>query len=94
MIVLEPTSYAGQKMGGMFKSGMSMGLAKVKSKVAIRGSQASLRITEARPTFYFYFEEKAGSFGSSNHNMYALATISMRGVWSRIRMVLGTKQKL
>jgi hypothetical protein len=65
MTELEPTSYAGQKMGGFFKSGMTGGLAKVKSKVAIQGSQASLRLTEARPTFYFYFEEKAGSFGSS-----------------------------
>ncbi len=65
MITLEPTSYSGEKMGGFFKSGMTVGLAKVHYKVAVPGGQAALRIQELRPTFYFYFDVKAGSFGNS-----------------------------
>jgi hypothetical protein len=83
MITLEPTSYSGEKMGGFFKAGMTYGLAKVKYKVTVPGRQASLRIQDPRPTFYFYFDVKAGSFGSSggmgggptNPNDFALARL-------------------
>jgi hypothetical protein len=65
MTALEPTVYSGGKTGGIFKSAMTYGIAKAKWKAVVRGNRAGLRITEQRPTFYFYFEEKAGSLSHS-----------------------------
>lgn len=86
MTELEPTVYSGGKTGGMFKTAMTYGIAKAKWKAIIRGNQAALRITEARPTFYFYFEEKSGGLsysgsflsGASSPNEFIMARMESR----------------
>jgi hypothetical protein len=65
MVQLEPTVYSGGKTGGLFKSAMTYGIAKSKWKAVVRGNRANLRLTESRPTFYFYFEEKGSSLSYS-----------------------------
>lgn len=65
MVQLEPTVYSGGKTGGLFKSAMTYGIAKAKWKAVVRGNRANLRLTESRPTFYFYFEEKGSSLSYS-----------------------------
>ncbi len=68
MITLEPTASSGEKTGGMFKMAMSGGLAKANYKMAIPGHQATIRVQEPRPTFYFYFSTNAGSMGQGPTN--------------------------
>jgi hypothetical protein len=65
MTQLDPTAYSGGKSGGMFKSAMTYGISKAKWKAVVRGARATTRITEARPTFFFYFEQKKGSLSYS-----------------------------
>jgi hypothetical protein len=65
MTQLDPTAYSGGKSGGMFKSAMTYGISKAKWKAVVRGARATTRITEARPTFFFYFEQKKGSLSNS-----------------------------
>jgi hypothetical protein len=67
MLQLEPSIYSQAKSGGFFKSAMTYGIAKVKSKAVLAGEHAKLQVNEARPVFYFYFELKnAGLSGSGN----------------------------
>lgn len=65
MTSLEPTVYSGGKTGGVFKSAMTYGIAKAKWKAVVRGNRAEVRISEERPTFYFYFEETKGTLSHS-----------------------------
>jgi hypothetical protein len=65
MTQLEPTAYSGTKSGGMFKTAMTYGIAKANWKAVVRGAQSSIRTSESRPTFYFYFEQKKGTLSNS-----------------------------
>jgi hypothetical protein len=65
MTQLEPTAYSGTKSGGMWKTGLTYGIAKSNWKAVVRGDKASIRTSEARPTFYFYFEQKKGTLSNS-----------------------------
>ena len=86
MELLEPSVYSGGKTGGMFKTAMTYGISKAKWKAVVKGPHASLRLTERRPTFYFYFEEKAGglsqagglSGGASSPNEFLLARMEAK----------------
>ena len=67
MLQLEPSVYSQAKSGGFFKSAMTYGIAKVKSRAVLAGEHAKLQVDEPRPAFYFYFELKnAGLSGSGN----------------------------
>jgi hypothetical protein len=55
--LLEPTVYSQGKSGGVFKSAMTYGIAKVKWKAVVRGAHANLRTGDSGAAFYFYFEE-------------------------------------
>jgi hypothetical protein len=55
--MLEPTVYSQGKSGGVFKSAMTYGIAKVKWKAVVRGAHANLRTGDSGVAFYFYFEE-------------------------------------
>jgi len=57
MVILEPTVYSQGKSGGMFKSAMTYGIAKMKWKAVVRGAHANLRSSDSKMVFYFYFEE-------------------------------------
>ena len=59
MIPLEPTVYTAGKTGGVFKHAITYGIAKAKWKAVVRGPRANMRTTDAKPVFYFYFEEKS-----------------------------------
>jgi len=84
MTQLDPTAYSGGKSGGVSKSAMTYGISKSKWKAVVRGARATTRITEAKPTFFFYFEQKKGSLsysaswamwfsGASTPNQFTLA---------------------
>lgn len=58
LMQLEPTVYSQGKTGGWLESQLTYGLTKTKVKAVVPRPQARLRVTEARPVFYFYFEQK------------------------------------
>lgn len=80
MVVLERAAYQGSKTGGVFTSAMTYGIKKAKVKAILPGAAAAIRTSEAVPTFYFYFEDKAAGLGKSyfginnlsNPNQFAL----------------------
>src|SRR5260370_5837685 len=57
LVMLEPTVYSQGKSGGVFKSAMTYGIAKVKWKAVVRGAHANVRSSDGNMAFYFYFEE-------------------------------------
>ncbi len=57
MVMLEPTVYSQGKSGGLFKSAMTYGIAKMKWKAVVRGAHANVRSSDSKMVFYFYFEE-------------------------------------
>jgi hypothetical protein len=64
--MLEPSVYSQSKMGGMFATAMTYGIAKTKMKAVVQGAHASVRTADPAVVFYFYLEESAGkSFGGS-----------------------------
>lgn len=69
LVMLEPAVYSQSRSGGMFKSAMTFGIAKMKSKAVLSGARANLAIAEARPTFYFYFEPAPTNAGLSGSGM-------------------------
>lgn len=66
MIQLEPTVSKQSKTGGVFKSVMTYGIAKMSYKASLSGERASLQIDQARPVFYFYFEVKGSGLSTSS----------------------------
>jgi hypothetical protein len=85
MVVLERAAYQGAKTGGVFTSAFTYGIAKVKTKAVIPGKQAGIRISGAKPVFFFYFEDKSaglgrsyfGSVNVSNPNQFALVRLDV-----------------
>ena len=83
MIQLEPTVSKQNKTGGVFKSMMTYGIAKMKFKAALSGEKASLQIDQARPVFYFYFEVKGSGLSTSSSyatspNEFALVQLDQK----------------
>jgi len=67
MTQLEPTISKQSKAGGMFTSALTYGIAKIKFKAVLAGPNASLQMTDPRPIFYFYFEEKNSGLSRTNY---------------------------
>lgn len=70
LTMLEPTVYSQGKSGGMFKSAMTYGIAKVKWKAVVKGPHASIKTADRGAAFYFYFEDASpglshASFGGT-----------------------------
>jgi hypothetical protein len=86
MVVLERASYQGAKSGGMFGTVMTHGISKAKSRAMINGPHAGIRVTEASPTFYFYFDDKQAGLGKtyfgvgslSNPNQFVLLKLEVK----------------
>ena len=84
MVMLEPTVYTQGKSGGVFKSAMTYGIAKVKWKAVVRNAHANVQISDANAVFYFYFEEKGeglshASFGgTSTPNEFTLVKFEVK----------------
>lgn len=75
MTQLEPSISTQSKSGGFFKSAMTYGIAKIKSKAVLSNSNARLQINNARPVFYFYFEVKNSGLSNSG-NVYSGSSTS------------------
>lgn len=86
LVVLERAGYQGTKTGGFFTSAMTYGIKKVKSKAVIPGMHASIKVTDASPVFYFYFDDKSAGLGKSmfgigslsNPNQFALLKLEIK----------------
>lgn len=66
MLRLEASAYSQTKTGGLFASGMTMGIHKGKIKAVLQGQHSAVRISIANPEFYFYFNQTPQGFGQSN----------------------------
>lgn len=75
MTQLEPSISTQSKSGGFFKSAMTYGIAKIKSKAVLSNSNARLQINNGRPVFYFYFEVKNSGLSNSG-NIYSASSTS------------------
>ena len=63
---LEPSVYSQSKMGGMFATALTYGIAKTKMKAVVQGAHAALRTSDPEVIFFFYLEESTGKkFGGS-----------------------------
>lgn len=86
MIVLERAAYQGAKTGGMLATAMTYGIKKTKTKAIIPGARAGIRVNDASPTFYFYFDDKQAGLGKtyfgvgnlSNPNQFALVKLEVK----------------
>jgi len=72
LLRIAPSASVQQKVGGMWKSALSFGAAKVKARAILQGEHADMQIAERRPTFYFYFGKEAESFGGASPEQFAL----------------------
>lgn len=97
LIVMEPTVFSQGKTGGVFTSALTYGIKKMKMKAVIRGSSAVMRIGEARPTFYFYFESKGSGLGgmsgwltgATSPNEFILAKMTSRTKSNDRELIVG-----
>lgn len=64
LTMLEPTIYSQGKTGGVFKSAMTYGIAKVKWKAVVRGRHADVHTNDSSAAFYFYFEASNSGLGN------------------------------
>lgn len=71
---LEPSVYSQAKTGGMFKSAMTYGIAKIKTKAVLATPQARLQVNEPRPVFYFYFDVRNSSLSGPAYAFFGPTT--------------------
>lgn len=74
MVQLEPSVYTQAKSGGMWKSAMTYGIAKVKSKAVLSNRDARLQVNTPQPVFYFYFEVKNSGLSNSGNTLAGAST--------------------
>ncbi|MBX7223362.1 MAG: hypothetical protein K1Y36_25845 [Blastocatellia bacterium] len=74
LLQMDPSVYSQSKSGGVFKSAMTMGIAKVKSKAVIAGERSKFRISHPAPVFYFYFEGTNAGLSESGNSFQASST--------------------
>jgi hypothetical protein len=85
MIELERAAPQGTKTG-VLGHVLTYGIVKGKTKAVLPGPRASIRISEERPTIYFYFEDKSAALGKtgfgaqtvSNPNQFALLKLEQK----------------
>jgi hypothetical protein len=84
MIMLEPTAYAQARASRGLLSSVTLGVVQSQLKVVVAQDHATIRLTEQRPTFYFYFEQRSSApdqarpwaayfAGASSANEFTLA---------------------
>lgn len=84
MIGLERAAYQGTK--GNFLGHAITPFVKAKMRAIIPGPRASIRVSDPRPEFYFYFEDKSAALGKSgfgaqtvsNPNQFALIKLEAK----------------
>jgi hypothetical protein len=66
LVELDPSVYAQAKTGAGVLTSLTYGIAKTKMKATLSGRKANLRVEEANPAFYFYFDKSnANNFGNN-----------------------------
>ena len=80
--ILEPTTISQQQSGSGVLSGLTYGLKSVKSRAAIRGARANVRIENAQPEFLFCFEESQAGLsyttkGAVNPSEFPLVSLTV-----------------
>jgi hypothetical protein len=65
MTRIESTTTRQARTSGMLGAVLTSGLSGMRIKAGINGSSASVSTKEARPTFYFYFDQAAQGLGAS-----------------------------
>ena len=90
MIVLERASYQGSKSGGYLASAMTYGIKKAKTKAVIPGARANIRVAEASPVFYFYFDDKQAGLGKT---YFGVGNLSNPGQFSLIRLEVNKENR-
>lgn len=86
MVLLEPSVYTQGKMGGVFATAMTYGIAKAKIKAVLNGAHANAKFTDPGVVFYFYFEESAPGLsqasspfsGTTTPNEYSLVKFDVK----------------
>jgi hypothetical protein len=86
MTMLEPSVYSQGKVGGVFASAMTYGIAKAKIKAVIRDAHSNARVTDPGVVFYFYFEKQGAGLsnasspfgGTSTPNEYTLLKFDVK----------------
>jgi hypothetical protein len=66
MTQLVPNVSAQNRTGGMFTSGLTYGIGKVKIKSNLPGRSAALQIKGTQPVFYFYLDITSGGLNTSS----------------------------
>ena len=66
MTQLTPNVSAQNRTGGMFTSGLTYGIGKVKIKSNLPGRSAALQIKDTQPVFYFYLDITSGGLNTSS----------------------------
>ncbi len=66
MTQLAPNVSAQNRTGGMFTSGLTYGIGKVKIKSNLPGRSATLQIKDTQPVFYFYLDITSGGMNTSS----------------------------
>ncbi len=66
MTQLVPNVSAQNRTGGMFTSGLTYGIGKVKIKSNLPGRSAALQIKDTQPVFYFYLDITSGGLNTSS----------------------------
>jgi hypothetical protein len=86
LLMLERAAYQGTKTGGLFSSALTYGAVKAKTKAILPGRNATIRTSQGRPVFYFYFTDKTAGLGRgglfaggevSNPNQFALLKLNI-----------------
>lgn len=91
---LEPSVYSQAKSGGLWKTALTYGAAKAKTKAVLAGPTANLRIANPNPTFYFYFEEAESGLSYQNStttspNEFVLAEFTVNNKKKSRELVVG-----
>jgi hypothetical protein len=66
MTQVKPSVSAQNRTGGMFTSGLTYGISKVKIKTNLPGRNAPLQITQTAPVFYFYLDVTSGGMNTAS----------------------------
>jgi hypothetical protein len=79
MIALERAATQGTKTG-VLGHALTYGILKGKTKAVIPGPRASIRTGDARPVFYFYFEDKSAALGKSGFGAQTVSNPNQFGL--------------
>jgi hypothetical protein len=66
MTQVKPTVSAQNRTGGVFTSGLTYGISKIKTKANLPGRNSALQVRELTPVFYFYLDVSTGGLNTAS----------------------------